>query len=123
MKIEAIKRYDIAVDLYKHYNDILVKSTAFIYTIISGLAVFYLANQEVENIKILKYVLACAVVISSILFFLSSVLINNVGRELNSVANELELDFLPSIKPLYWFLKINAVSMLIILGLGFKYLV
>lgn len=123
MKIEAIKRYDIAVDLYKHYNDILVKSTAFIYTIISGLVVFYLANQEVENIKILKYVLACAVVISSILFFLSSVLINNVGRELNSVANELELDFLPSIKPLYWFLKINAVSMLIILGLGFMYLV
>ncbi|MCS6237516.1 hypothetical protein G3495_20740 [Shewanella baltica] len=123
MKIEAIKRYDIAVDLYKHYNDILIKSTAFIYTIISGLAVFYLANQGVENIKILKYVLACAVVISSVLFFLSSILLKNVGLELNSVANELELDFLPSIKPLYWFLIINAVSMLIILGLGFKYLV
>lgn len=122
MKIDVIKRYDIAIDLYKHYNDILLKSTAFIYAIISGLAVFYLANQGMENIKILKYVLGCAVMISSILFFFSSILINNFGRELDSVANDLALDFLPSIKPLYWFLKINAVSMLIILGLGFKYL-
>jgi len=122
MKLDATKRYEIAVDLYKHYNDILIKGTAFIYAILSGLLAFYLANQGMENIKILKYVLGCGVGISSILFLFSSVLIRNVGAELQSVANDLELDFLPSIDPLYWFLRINAVAMFIFLFLGLKYL-
>ncbi len=122
MKIDAIKRYDVVVDLYKHYNEILLKGSALIYAVISSLIVFYLTNQDVDNTIVLKYLAGFAAVISSALFFYSSQLIENVGTEIDSIMNELDLKFAPSIKPLYWFLRINAVLMLVAFGLGLKFL-
>jgi len=122
VKIDATKRYEFAIDLYKHYNEVLLKGSAFIYAVISSLVVFYLTNQGVENIIVLKYIAIFTAGISSALFFFSSMLIGNVGREIDSIVNELELNFAPSVRPLNLFLKINAVFMLIIIGLGLKYL-
>lgn len=122
MKIDATKRYEVVIDLYKHYNEVLLKGSAFIYAVISSLVVFYLTNQDVDNIIALKYLAIFTAGISSVLFLFSSLLINNVGREIDSVAGELELNFSPSVGPLNLFLKINAAFMLIFIWLGLKYL-
>lgn len=122
MKIDEVKRYEVAVDLYKHYNEVLIKSVAFVYVGMAGLIAFYLANYDVDNIVIIKYLAGCAAAISSVLLFLSSALIRNFDQEIECLARGLKLSFIPSVKPLYWFLKINAVSMAGVLWLILKFL-
>ncbi|SQH75983.1 protein of unknown function [Shewanella benthica] len=120
MEIEPIKRYEILIDLYKHYNDILLKGTAFIYAVISGLFVFYITNQTIPNIEVLLYLLGFIIILSGFLFYFSSNLIDNVHKEFLDVSSDLELKFMPSVKPLYYFLKINSISMVLTFILGSK---
>ena len=118
MTIDPEKRYQIAIELYKHYNEIILKGTAFLYSILSGSVAFYIANQNIEKINFIL-LLAFLTGIGSILLFIFSIsLLHNVKTEIEEIAKELNLSQYPSIRPICWFLRLNILGMLLFLSVG-----
>ena len=122
MALRPEKQYEILVDLYKHYNDVLLKGVAFVYTIVSGLTAFYIAHSEQAYAHALLVLACLASVLSSFLFIMSRALLTNLQHELREVAERLGLTSYPSVKVLSFFLLVNSIIMALLVIVGAIYL-
>ena len=114
-KLSSEKRYEIAVDLYKHFNQLTFSSLGFIYTLISGLVAFYFAHSTEESINYILIICLGLSFISIIISAISVCLLNNLNDELVEIAKELQLPRYPSIRPIKYFLIGNALVFLVLL--------
>lgn len=121
MVLSSEKKYEILVNLYKHYNDILLKGMGFAYAIISGLGTFYVAHSEKPYAKSVLVLSCIAALLSSYIFLMCRSLLSNLELEFKKTSDDLELTAYPSIKPLSLFLLVNAIVMLSLVVAGTIY--
>ena len=109
--MDSSTQYEILVDLYKHFNEVVLKGIAFLYAVISGLFAFYLSNQNVEGVDAIRFVAIFAMLVSAVFSVFLLFLFRNLGLGLRQLASKLELDFYPSVLPICCFLVVNFFAM------------
>lgn len=102
------KQYQLNVDLYKHYLDLVVKFNLFYYAVTGAILSFYFSKPE---IPMLKYSLLFPILLSvgfGGFFFYGARLVGVVRRELFQIRDILGFYAAPEFKVLSVLLQLSA---------------
>jgi hypothetical protein len=108
------RQYNMYVDLYKFYLELVFKGNVFFYLITGGILTFYFTHREDSLIKyslLLPVVMSIALGLASIF---GAKLLGGMKKELLNLKTQLGLDTYPSIRILQVLLKGFGVMFLIV---------
>jgi hypothetical protein len=108
------KQYELQIDLYKGYLDLLLKFNAFYYAATGALVSYYFSKPDLPW---MKYSLAFPVLMSigfAALFIYGASQTHVVRQELFDIRDRLGLNTAPEYRVLYVFLWVSAILMLIV---------
>jgi hypothetical protein len=109
-----LKQYDIAVELFKFYLDLIIKLNVFYYAVTGGILSFYFSNLDVEGIKY-SLLLPFAMSISFALFFTyGACLMKPLREEVFAVRDALNLRVSPDLHVLTVLLIIFTILFLLV---------
>jgi hypothetical protein len=109
------REYEVQVDLYKHYMDMLMKVNAFFYIITGGVLSFYFLNYGKPFVR---YALLFPILISCVLgamFFYGASKWGRVVKLIRGAIDTLDLVKAPDIQVLYFLLSASGI---VFLGVG-----
>ena len=108
------KQYQLHVDLYKYYLEMVIKFNVFYYAVTGAILSFYFSQKEVS---LIRYSLLFPILLSIAFggFFLyGSTLLEVVRQEVFDIRDKLQLDTAPEMKVLTILLRITAVLFLFV---------
>jgi hypothetical protein len=103
------RQYNLYVDLYKFYIDLVLKANAFFYLITGGIVTYFLTNAKEPQIK---YALILPILMSISLgggFIYGSSLLSIQRKDLFALSNKLGLGTAPELKILGIMLQISGL--------------
>lgn len=103
------KRYQLGIDLYKHYFDLLVKSNAFYYAVSAGVVTLYFSANSPNTVK---YCLLFPIFMSLILalFYLYGAgMVHTLQKELSAIAGNLHMRTFVDVRFLKYSLQISGL--------------
>lgn len=106
------KQYQLHVDLYKHYLELVLKFNVFYYAATGALPSFYFSKSEVP---LIKYSLLFPVAMSvgfGILFIYGAVILKISRQDIFDLRDKLALETAPDVRVLAVLLYISAIMML-----------
>jgi hypothetical protein len=110
------REYEVQIDLYKHYMDIVLKANAFFYFVAGSILSFYFLNYDKPFVR---YALLLPVFISFVLgviFFYGASRWQRVVRMIREGAESLELVKAPDIQLLFILLRISSAIFFVVGG-------
>lgn len=114
-----LQQYQILVDTYKTYLDLILKFVLFSYAVTGGIVSYCLAQRQNA---VLKFGLLFPIVMNALfagLCFLGASRVKPLTDEVERVTDELKLLATPDIQFLTWVLSLlGALFVLICVGLG-----
>ena len=114
------KQYQMYIDLYKHYLELVIKFNIFYYVVTGGIISFYFSKL---NIPLIKYSLLFPFLMSICfsIIFIYGAYINGVTREdVFNIRDQLNLETAPELNVLTFILIVSAILFIIVaLGLGY----
>jgi hypothetical protein len=108
------KQYQLHIDLYKYYLDMVIKFNVFYYAVTGAILSFYFSKTEVS---LIRYSLLFPILLSVSFggFFLyGSTLLEVVRQEVFDIRDKLQLDTAPEMNVLKILLRITAVLFLFV---------
>lgn len=108
------REYEVQVDLYKHYMDMLMKVNAFFYLITGGILSFYFVNFGKPFVR---YALLFPILMSFVLgavFFYGASKWKIVVKIMRDALESLDLVKAPDAQILYILLRTSAILFLIV---------
>lgn len=109
------RQYQLSVELYKGYLDLVVKMNVFYYAVTGAILSFYFVNQN--ELTEMSLLLPLAMSLAFGLFFLLSANLARVSRdELFEIRDKLGFSAAPEIGVLILLLWIFATLMLLVAG-------
>jgi hypothetical protein len=118
------KQYQLHIDLYKHYLELVVKFNVFYYAVTGAIVSFYFSKTDVP---LIKYSLLFPIVLSlgfGGFFIYAASLMSPIRDEIFSIRDELGLYSAPEVRVLSVVLCISAIMFLVVaisLGLLFYF--
>ncbi len=108
------REYEVQIDLYKHYMDMLMKVNAFFYIITGGVLSFYFLNYGKPFVR---YALLFPILISFVLgaiFFYGASKWGRVVKLIRGAIDSLDLVKAPDIQVLYFLLTASGIVSLVV---------
>lgn len=108
------REYEVQVDLYKHYMDMLMKVNAFFYIITGGILSFYFVN---DGKPFVRYALLLPILMSFVLgaiFFYAASKWKRVVKIMREALETLDLVKVPDAQILYILLRTSAILFLVV---------
>jgi hypothetical protein len=108
------REYEVQVDLYKHYMDMLMKVNAFFYIITGGILSFYFVNYGKPFVR---YALLFPILMSFVLgatFFYAASRWKRVVKIMREALDSLDLVKAPDAQILYILLRTSALIFLVV---------
>lgn len=108
------RQYNLHVDLYKHYLDLVIKFNQFYYAVLGGILVFYFSREQTS---LLRYSLIFPIVISFgyCLFLLYAAFLNKYSRkEVSNLSDRLHLSVPPELHVLTTLLCLTSFFLFIV---------
>jgi len=101
--------FELHVKLYEKYLDLVVKINAYYFALTGAMTSYCLAHSSEPNIK-LAMLLPIVMGVSVICVWgLAIPRVNNLRKRLESISAEIELDSIPAVNVLKWFLVASIV--------------
>lgn len=114
------KQYQMYIDLYKHYLDLIIKFNIFYYVVTGGIISFYFSKLE---IPLIKYSLLFPLLMSvgfSIIFIYGASMMGVIREDIFNIRDELGLETAPELNVLTFVLVVSAILFMIVaIGLGY----
>lgn len=107
------KQYQLQVDLYKGYLELLLKFNVFYYAATGAIVSYYFSKPDIPWMKFSLWFPILMSIGFAILFIYAASQTHVVRQELFDIRDKLGLDTAPEYKVLYMFLWISSVLMLI----------
>ena len=115
------KHYEVTLDLYKHYQELLLKLVIFYYAITGGILSFYFSKVgAASNLGLIRYSLLLPLAMSvgcSLIYVFSVIALNIAQQDLLGTAEKLGLDAAPDFRVLTLGL-ITASALTVLTALG-----
>ena len=103
------KQYNLYVELYKHYLELIIKFSVFYYAVTGAILSFYFSK---EDVSVIKYSLLFPFFMSlgfGVFFIYSARLVHVVRDDLFAIRDALELNSAPEMKVLIVLLYLSAI--------------
>lgn len=107
------KQYELQVDLYKGYLELLLKFNVFYYAATGAIVSYYFSKPDIPWMKFCLWFPILMSIGFAILFIYGASQTHVVRQELFDIRDKLGLDTAPEYRVLYIFLWISSVLMLI----------
>lgn len=110
------RQYQLNIDTYRGYLDLVVKMNAFYYAVTGAIVSYYFAHRE-DELMALSLILPLLMSIALAVFFILGAYAARITRkETFSLRDKLSLEAAPEIAVLIVLLAISACLMLVIAG-------
>lgn len=113
------KQYNLQVDLYKHYLDLVLKFNGFYYAATGAILSFYFSKN---GVGVIRYSLLFPIILSigfGVLFIYSTLLLRVSRQDLFDIRDKLEFDTAPDVSVLGALLILSSILMFLVAGILF----
>ena len=103
------KRYQLGIDLYKHYFDLLVKSNAFYYAVTAGVVTLYFSSNSPKTVKYCLLFPISMSLILALFYLYGAGMVHTLQKELSTIAGDLRLRAFVDVRFLRYSLEISGL--------------
>lgn len=113
------RQYQVLVDLYKYYFDLILSSATFVNGIVAAITIYAL-KQEEKYVAWVIFIPGAIALASSTLFFLSIPMALELDEALEHIVNTLGVGLAPHAELLVYALSIFAILYFLVVAILFR---